>query len=239
MEVIYWIISTVASSGIVLFIFKTWIKSSIQHEYDKKLEKTKNEMTQQLTVYKSFADAQNGSLDRRLNTIENAWSNLITFRNECIKYIGLLDIFTAEELLDGEHKKKFPDISNLQDINDLDRSFDVDTLRPFLGEKLWYDCTLYKLINLRVIYAAYQADTNKIWYEDKAVETYCKLALSTPDHSDFEKMNHHNKSNFLFKTLEKNIADEMNDFISGKSLVKPSSEQMQAINKSPKNQDKI
>ena len=91
--------SAAVTSGLLMWLFKEWLstrlKTSIQHEYDRKLETFKTELKtqQELAIlniktavareaafhsaaHASFAEGQKASMERKLNAVDRLWGSV-------------------------------------------------------------------------------------------------------------------------------------------------------------------
>jgi hypothetical protein len=107
-------------TGALIWLTREWIsarlKSSIQHEYNQKLETYKAQLQAQNEIaliefknmieresalrdvaHSSFAEGQKASMERKLSAVDKLWERIITLRNGLPPILMFIDILTVEE----------------------------------------------------------------------------------------------------------------------------------------------
>ena len=129
-DIIQSFVLPVLTSGGVIWLSREWIsarlKTSIQHEYDQKLEthkarlKSQNDASlfelkqgidQRFTLYKaaqtSFAEVQKATIERKLDAIEKLWKEKLTFDKSLPSTLKFIDLLVLSEYRDAPNHERF------------------------------------------------------------------------------------------------------------------------------------
>ncbi|MCE2688084.1 MAG: hypothetical protein LW595_06040 [Rickettsiales bacterium] len=231
------IIYPLLSSGISLMMIEFWFKTrmkAIDNKYSEKIEILKSglskEITHQAAVYSSFSEAQKAAMERKLLAIDKLWQTLIEFRENLPPTLYIMDILLEEEyqniLLNNP--------ARIINENFIKNFKNIDDVRPYIGELMWYLFSSYRTIFLRIsflIKSAQGGDYDKIhWKKDSALISVIYSLLTKEEVQDFNNLKTSNIE-FLKKKLESKIITEMHKVISGKDLVNDSTDQIFLIDK--------
>jgi len=178
-EPILSVVSSVATSAVLVWIFRTWIstrlKASIQHEYDQKLavlnaelkysyeaktEILKSEFQREAEKLRfassSFGESQKAVLIRRLDAIETYWKNVVSLQGSCPGIISMLDLLQPGEYAETIKNTFFKDLLESLEVKGMRESLEKATphneeIRIYVGEFLWSLFGAYQAILVRVI----------------------------------------------------------------------------------------
>lgn len=234
------IVNFFISSGAAFAIIKFWLearlKAAIDHEYSNKIEILKStlskEITHQAVVYSSFSEGQKAAMERKLCAIDKLWKTLIQFREDLPLALSRMDILLVEEylaLLSDEME-----IFRILDKDITSIMKDIDDVRPYVGELMWFLFFSYRRIFSRIAWLIKQAMDGKrdkiYWYKDTALRNVFDSILTKEEMLDFDGLKFQ-KIQFLKQKLESKIITEMHKVISGKDLVNDSTDQIMLIQK--------
>lgn len=249
----------IITSGVVVWLFQEWIsarlRKGIQYEYDQKLEthkaqlKTESEksiielqtnMQQKLILYEtarsSFAEGQKSSMERKLDSIEKLWNEILRLKNECPAILAYIDLLTVEECTQmysqQDARELASEYSNKKIIEYLDiKNNHVEKVRPYIGEYLWSLFFTYRQIMGRIPYLLYMGlkDANKAeWDKDSGVQQILNAVLSENELDEFEKKKIV-KLSWLQRKLEAKILMASRKIISGEEFGAASLKQAELI----------
>ena len=258
--------SAVISSVILLlvsWIFKgpirDWIsarlRASIQHHYDEKLEtykaqlatqnetqllRIKNEMEHQHFVYEalrsSFSEGQKSSMERKLDAVDQLWSEVLKLRNLLPPAMTFVDIFQEDEISKYKHFRSSREAAQIattwspQEYKEKLKSFNgaVEDIRPYIGEYLWAAYHAYRVIHMRLSVFLH-SDENGMsalgWYNDEVNRGVIEAIL------DEEELNHFyrlrvGKYSWLQRTLEHKMLSQIRKIISGAKYLEDAREKL-------------
>jgi len=183
------LVSVGASTTLAYLLMKTFfvekIKSSIKNDYDTRLEKLKGELTTNNTILNSFLTSQNHGAQQfqseRIEAIKRFWVQYLKVKNTLSSFTTWDEALTEEEFSSlyskewkGNHfvQESFEKIEwnlFLEISNSLD---EVEAIRPFLSEKLWFQFFFLKQFSGRVLYLYKTGVENKKiqhWKKDAAL----------------------------------------------------------------------
>lgn len=256
-----------ALAGVIVWLSREWIstrlKASIQHEYDQKLEahkaqlksendiallETKNRMEQQLTLFEatrtSFAEGQKAAIERRLDSTEKLWNEILRLKDECPPTLTFLNILSVEEYKDAPKLEHF---SNAAEAWPIEKIIDylvlsdspVEKVRPYIGEYLWSMFFAYRQIMGRISCLLYESleDSGKAeWHKDKGIRQILEAVLRENQLARFESTNL-GKIAWLQEQLELKILTASQKVISGEEFGAESLKQAESIIQSVGNLD--
>lgn len=241
MDFISTIFTSVISSGAVVWILKEWIstrlRTSIQHEYDIKLETLKSDLSRQtafqLKAYASFSEGQKAAMERKLQAVDKTWKTLIDFRGKLPAILGFIDLLTVDEYKGAKDHPTF--ISLAQDLSEAKivglAQWDIEDARPYVGEYIWSLVFIYRAILLRTALLLFmgRTDAEKIeWHKDGGIQQLISAALSKDEKTSFDQQQF-GKIVWLQRQLESKILSAIQKIISGEDVVAPSIEQLHII----------
>lgn len=239
---------SVVAIGLIGYFAREWIsarlKAVIQHEHDIKLEtyksqlKTESEKSilefqtdikQKLSLYEaarsSIMVGQKSSIERKLDSIERLWDEILRLKNECPAILGYIDLLTVEECTQmysrQDARELASEYSDKKIIEYLDvKNNHVEKVRPYIGEYLWSLFFTYRQIMGRIPYLLYMGlkDANKAeWDKDSGVEQILNAVLSESELDEFEKKKI-TKLSWLQRKLEAKILMASKKIISGEEF---------------------
>jgi hypothetical protein len=114
------VVASGALAGVLIWLSTEWIstrlRSSIQHEYDQKLEALRAQLKAQADValvdlratierqasslavaHSSFAEGQKAAMERKLNAVDMLWGRVLRLRANLPPILGFVDILTVDE----------------------------------------------------------------------------------------------------------------------------------------------
>jgi len=265
------IINLVSSSVVSLFFVsiliwfvREWIsarlKVSIQHEYDQKLEAYKAQLKSEKEIalleiktslereaalhaaaQASFSEGQKASMERRLNSIDMLWGNVLMIHNAIPPLMYLVDVLTIEEY--EKNMKSSQDFRNLQislsaDITKLsklemesDKHGPTEKARPYVGEYTWALFVAYYAIMIRAAVGLFigKDTSSKIeWFKDNGTRSIIEGILSQTEIEEFDSQNF-GKFKWIQQIIESKILDSLAKVISGENFSVESLSQAMAI----------
>ena len=246
-DIIQSIVLPVLTSGFVIWLFREWIsarlKASIQHEYDQKLEthkaslksqneasflELKNGIEQRFTLYKaaqtSFTEGQKAAIERKLDSIEKLWNEILRLKNECPPMLGFIDLLSVEEYRSARNHKDFGELArgcSIEKIVDYleIRDNPVEKVRPYVGEYLWSMFFAYRQLMGRIpwLLSLSLKDADKAeWHKDNGIRQILEAILSENELGKFESINL-GKISWLQHRLESKILAASRKIISGEN----------------------
>ena len=247
-DIIQSFILPVFASGFVVWLLRKWIsvrlKARIQHEYDEKLEthkaslksqneasflELKNVLDQRFTLYQaaqtSFAEGQKAAIERKLDSIEKLWNEILRLKNECPPMLGFIDLLSVEEYKDARNHEGFEelvtDCSTEKIVEYLKvRDNPVEKVRPYIGEYLWSIFFAYRQLMGRIpwLLSLSLKDVDKAeWHKDNGIRQILEAVLSENELAKFESTRL-GKISWLEQRLESKILAASQKMISGEEL---------------------
>ncbi|MDE0713582.1 MAG: hypothetical protein OXI10_01755 [Gammaproteobacteria bacterium] len=248
--IVFWIFK-----GIIRQWISTYLKSSIEHQYTEKLEihkaqltahneiefiRIRNQLEQQNSIYESlrssFSEGQKSSMDRKLDAVDQLWSEVLKIRAILPPKILLIDIFGEnetsryEELRNSNEGSRLLDAWSLHDYKEKMNSLSstVDDIRPYTGEYLWAIFHGYRIIHMRLsVMLQFDEDgTSAVhWYKD---ELNTGIITAILDNEELGKFNHleFGKYSWLQRTLEQKILAQIQKIVSGEKYLEDTSEKL-------------
>lgn len=254
--------SAVISSALLVIIgwlfresISAWLKASIQHEYDQKLEthkaslksqneasflELKNALDQRFTLYQaaqtSFAEGQKAAIERKLDSIEKLWNEILRLKNECPPMLAFIDLLSVKEYKDARNHEGFGELAtgcSPEKIAEYvgNRDYPVEKVRPYVGEYLWSMFFAYRRIMGRICSLLYWSleDADKAeWHNDNFIQQILEAVLSKNELTEFESINLC-KISWLQQRLESKILAASQKIISGEKLSEESFAQARSI----------
>ena len=252
------ILPGVTSVGVV-WLFREWIsvrlRKGIQYEYDKKLEahkaqlKTESEKSilefqtdikQKLSLYEaarsSIMVGQKSSIERKLDSIEKLWAELLRLKHQCPSILPLINVLTVEECRQKYSRQKYRELVSEYPIEKIaeyieDKENNVEKARPYIGEYMWSLFFAYRQIMGRILFLLYAGleDENKAqWDKDKGIRQILNAVLTQNEIDEFDRKRL-GKLALLQRKLEAKILTESQKLISGEELGSESLKQADLI----------
>lgn len=241
MDILPTIVTSVLSSGAVVWVLKEWLstrlRTSIQHEYDIKLETLKSDLSRQAALltaaHSSFAEGQKAAMERKLQAVDKLWKSLVDFRGKLPAILGFIDILTVDEYRGAKDHPTFValarDLSE-EKISNLS-NWDIEDVRPYVGEYIWSLIFIYRAIFLRtsLLLLLGRSDAEKLeWHKDGGIQQLINAALSKEERATLEAQQF-GKILWIQRQIEGKILASLHKIISGEDFVNPSIEQMRVI----------
>ncbi|HTR35027.1 MAG TPA: hypothetical protein VMH80_03945 [Bryobacteraceae bacterium] len=248
--------SGAAASGLLMWLFKEWLttrlRTSIQHEYDRKLETFKTELKtlQELSVldiktavareaafhaaaHNAFAEGQKASMERKLGAVDRLWNSVLQLRAALPPVLTFIDVLTVDEYRGAKDHPTFQaltaDLSE-QKIAALS-AHGVEEVRPYIGEYVWSVFFCYQAILLRILFLLHlgRTDAEKIeWHKDKGTRSLVEAILNKQELQVFDQTQF-GKVTWLQRNLEAKILSSAQKVISGEVFGAESLEQAALI----------
>jgi len=234
-------ITSIISSGLLVWVFKDWLstrlKASIQHEYDRKLESIKAELSRDAAfhaaAHSSFAAGQKAAMERKLNAADILWRKLVEFRDQLPPVLSFADILTVQEYKDAQIHGRFGVLTqdiDLKKITSLS-PLGIEEVRPYVGEYIWHLFFTYQAVFLRIVFMFTEGmkDKEKFeWFKNDSTRQLLRNTLTNGEMEAFDKVNF-GKIRWLQQRLEGKILNELHKIISGEDTVPKSIEQISLI----------
>ena len=248
-----------ALAGMLVWLSREWIsarlKASIQHEYDQKLEahkaqlksendiallETKSRLEQQLTLFEatrtSFAEGQKAAIERRLDSTEKLWSEILRLRNECPPALTFTNILSVEEYKDARTRENLRNLAKAWPLEKILEYLAIsdnpaEKVRPYIGEYLWSMFFAYRQIMGRISFLLHESLENADkaeWYKDNGIRQILEAVLSKNELAKFESTDL-GKISWLQQQLELKILAASQKIISGEEFGVESLKQAESI----------
>ena len=258
-DIIQSFVLPVLTSGGLIWLFREWIsarlKASIQHEYDQKLEthkaslksqneasllELKNEIDQKFTLYQaaqtSFTEGQKAAIERKLDSMEKLWNEILRLKNECPPMLGFVDLLSVEEYKDARNHEGFGalarDCSGEKIANYLViRDNPVEKVRPYVGEYLWAMFFAYRQLMGRIpwlLSSSLEDEEKAEWHKDNGIRQILEAVLNKNELAEFASINLC-KISWLQQRLESKILAASRKIISGEESGEESLAQAELI----------
>lgn len=251
--------SLVASGALVtvmIWLSKEWIsirlRTSIQHEYDQKLESLKAQLQAQndvalvelraalerqasllATAHASFSEGQKAAMERKLQAVDELWRRILHLRSTLPPILGFIDLLTVDEYGRIKDHQTFRTLSegwSMERITTLvDR--DVEQVRPYVGEYTWAVFHSYQAVMLRIVFLLYlgRDDAAKLeWHKDSGTRQLIQAVL-TPDELQEFDTTQFGKITWLQRRFESKVLVASQKLISGEEFGAEALEQARLI----------
>jgi hypothetical protein len=165
-EIAISILTSLAASGalvvMLIWLSKEWItarlRTSIQHEYNQKLESLKSQLKAESDValvelraaierqanllaaaHSSFAEGQKAAMERKLLAVDTLWSCVLRLRANLPPILGFIDVLTVDEYKGIKSDPTFDALSRDWPVEKISQLADtqVEQVRPYVGEYTW------------------------------------------------------------------------------------------------------
>lgn len=167
------------------WVFRNWIftkiTGSVEHDFSKKLEEFKVDLTAQtsreLAAHGAGVSAQIIGAEKRIEAIDKLWQIVCKIRNRKYKPFSLLCYLTEDEYLERiASEENGPQLRN-GDIEtshyfDLINELNPEALRPFITPRMWQLFFIYRAFNGRLIFLeekCAEGESEYFWTRDNGV----------------------------------------------------------------------
>jgi hypothetical protein len=227
------VVSVAASSAVtagLVFVLKTYIgekiKKSIEHEYATKMERLRADNAQQQSVQAVatalLAGSRQASHDRRLTAIETLWSAILRLKEMIPAVVGHADILLETEYGELLTNERFAaDFTELPDEQQVHRQLEsvkeVESVRLYLGERLFLYFFVYRAITFRIAYLfdrGRKAGRVLPWYRDSGIRQLLGHVLSQEEMVVFDQQKFC-QLNWVQALIETKILQHADRVISG------------------------
>ena len=256
LNIAFSVASAAVTSGLLIWLFKEWIstrlRTSIQHEYDRKLEahKAQLKMEQELAIlniktalareaafhaaaHSSFAEGQKASMERKLNGVDRLWNCILQLRDNLPPVVALMDVLTVDEYKGASDDPQFRSLT--EDLTDEKiiglASQNIEDVRPYVGEYVWTVFFCYRVLLLRILFLLRlgRDDTEKMeWHKDAPTRAVIAVVLTPEELNQFDQTRF-GKMSWLRQRLESKILAAAQKVISGETSGTESLEQAHLI----------
>lgn len=217
-ELLAAILASVGVTGLAGYLARNWLterlRQSIKHEYDEKIERLKSQLSGDNTLslerfkseiareasvlavaHRTLEESAAIAQRRRVDGVSELWNALLTIRNNSPEVFTFLDVLLPEEhsKLNTHKFKTFnPDISTAAiQVMVGDKTKTIETVRPFVGEYLWFLFFVYQAIHLRIAFLHTNNRSKNSytpWYSDSTTLNLLKSAASSMEIEDFNRL---------------------------------------------------
>ena len=254
------VFTSLLTSGVLvpllIWLSKEWIsthlKSSIQHEYDQKLESIKAQLKAQNEValvelqaaierhnsllaaaHSSFAEGQKAAIERKLQAIDTLWEQVLQLRKRLPSLLTLVDVFTVDEYKKMKGHPAFLALSKDWSLEKIVTLVDSQTerVRAYVGEYTWAVFFSYQAVMLRILFLLHagRTDAEKLeWHKDPKTRQLIQAVLSTTEFEEFDNKAY-GKISWLRSSLESKILGAARQVISGEEFGSEALEQAKLI----------
>jgi hypothetical protein len=250
------VITIISSAGVSLFLvwlLREWIstrlKASIQHEYDQKIElyrtqlkyanevaflelkmSLEREVALRTVAHASFSEGQKASMERKLDSIDMLWGNVVMLDSAIPPLMHLVDVMTVEEYeknIETSHDfqqmyNTLPDAINK--LSKMDRELDgrdpTEKVRPYVGEYTWALFVAYYAIVIRAVVGLLtgkNASSKIEWFKNKGTRQIIEQVLSQDEIKEFDSQDF-GKFGWIHRKLEDKILGALAKVISGENF---------------------
>ena len=237
--------NTVATSVFIavgVFIFRSWLQAwltkGVSHQFDKKLEEFKAELSdktaRELAAHSASISAQTIGANKRIEAVDSFWNAVCSVKQEISPAFPLTSYLTEEEYLERIQSPDYVLTEIDRDDMQYIRRFEelkIENLRPFISGKLWqyffsYRAFLSRLKSLEAKCA--DGDTDGLWYKDDGVRQILSNAitnneLETALDTPFKSPMH------IINLVEFRMIEEMHKIVNGEEFGKESFTHLQKI----------
>jgi hypothetical protein len=220
----------VVLQGLFLFLSKIWINRI--HEKDKlltatKLENAKADLNNQILLLQSMVSHLGSShsalYERKAEAAGKLWNAYLRIKSSMPSISIVYDIMGDVELDSAmEHKFIFDGIKDVEPINhkriSSDEIVQVESLRPFLSERLWFLFFIARAIIYRVHYLLWESKVkNEIQplHKDPGIKSMLENILAKEQIESFEQKDI-SRLTSLIQVVEQTLLYEIDNIISNK-----------------------
>lgn len=210
-----------------------------KHKLDVKIKVLEAQNLLNTQLLNTFSSASNITQSKRIDAIGKFWIKMIDLRY-CIPRSGQLAYLI---LLPDELDRFFDEDSDLKKglINDVYRLKGgskfvelcecCEELRPFLGERLWFDFQILRGFIGRSMHIFEKSVEKKkmiFWMDDDYFKNVF-MGFLTDDEKKLINRNRNSSYNYAIEIIEQRLMTEMNDILSGRRLTYDSVEMAEKL----------
>ena len=175
-------------------------------------------------------------MERRLDSIEKLWDEILRLKNEQPGILGFIDLLSVDEYREACNRKDFRELAGdwpMEKIVKYVAISDnaVEKVRPYVGEYLWSMFFAYRQIMGRIPWLLYESlkDADKAeWHKDNGIRQILEAVLSKSELAEFETAKIC-KISWLQEHLESKVLTALQKLISGEEFSAESLEQAKVI----------
>lgn len=259
-DVIVSILASMVASGMLvtalIWLSKEWIsvrlRTSIQHEYDQKLESLKAQLKAEndvalvelraalerqagllATAHASFSEGQKAAMERKLQAVDALWKRIIHLRSNLPPILGFIDVLTVDEYAGIKEDKTFRRLSDGWSMERASTLIDseVEQVRPYVGEYTWAVFYSYQAVMLRIVFLLHlgRDDAAKLeWHKDGGTRQLIQAVLTTAELQEFDATQF-GKISWLQRRFESKVLVASRRLISGEEFGAEALEQARLI----------
>jgi hypothetical protein len=207
-------VSAFLASGLLTLALREWIstriKSSIQNDYDRKLETHKAQLKseQELAIlnikmalareaafhaaaHASFAEGQKATIERKLSSADRLWSSVVQFKAGLPQALTVIDVMTVDEYSAIKDHPSFQQLAGGLSKDKLEKltPAGIEEIRPYVGEYTWalFSCYQALLIRISLLFELARSDPQKIeWHKDGGNRNLLKAVLTPTELEEFD-----------------------------------------------------
>ena len=206
-------------AGILIWLSREWmsarLKSSIQHEYDQKLEAHKAKLKAESDValielratlkreadlhaaaHASFSEGQKAAIERKLDAIDKIWGKVLQIRANIPSGLRIVDNLNDGERIDKYKDPKIIEFAKQFSKQEFDAIVDneddiIERVRPYVGEYIWAILVSYEVIILRLLLLWRQgldAGARINWDNNSDTRQLLKTSLTDEELTEFDQL---------------------------------------------------
>jgi len=212
------VLSSVVASGVLtavlIWLSKDWmsarIRTSIQHEYDRRLDTLRaqlsaqheshllqlqatitREATRLAAAHSSGTDGQKAPIERTLHAVERLWDGVLRLRTTLPPVLGFVDTLTVDEYKRMKTHPTFLALSGAWSVERISELIDTDVeqVRPYIGEYAWALFYSYQAVMLRIVALLHTGrhDVDKLeWHKDSGTRQLIQAVFSAAELVEFD-----------------------------------------------------
>ena len=216
--------------GVPIYVFRTWIsqrvKQSVIHEYAQDLESYRDEigrLTTQLHAVQSTANAAlieglRVSAEWRIKAADALWREVLRLRNESPSVLTMLDVLAPGEYQAFVTNERFqPLVPDMIVVGPIYANFEIEHVRPFLGERLFTLFFIYRAVNGRICFLLERDVKNgrvTPWFADNGIHRLLNEVLTPEEFSQFSNLPGRHV-HWVRSLIEGKILDHLRKVIAG------------------------
>lgn len=253
--------ATVSSAlvAILIWLSREWIstriKSSIQYEYDQKLEvhkaqlKAENEVALlelktaiereaalHTAAYGSFSEGQKAAMERKLSAVDRLWDRVLQLRGSLPPILTFIDVLTVGEYKGIKNHPTFQALTGELSKEKIagmvsNEAGPIEKVRPYVGEYMWAIFFSYQAIMLRTLFLLYlgRDDAEKIeWFKDSGIRQLMEAVFTPEEIKEFDQTQF-GKISWLQRKVDSKLIAASGKVISGEAFAAESLEQAKLI----------
>lgn len=253
--------ATVSSAlvAILIWLSREWIstriKSSIQYEYDQKLEvhkaqlKAENEVALlelktaieqeaalHTAAYASFSEGQKAVIERKLSAVDRLWDRVLQLRGSLPPILTFIDVLTVGEYKGIKNHPTFQALTGELSKEKIagivsNEAGPIEKVRPYVGEYMWAIFFSYQAIMLRTLFLLHlgRDDAEKIeWFKDSGIRQLMEAVFTPEEIKEFDQTQF-GKILWLHRKVDSKLIAAAGKVISGETFAAEFLEQAKLI----------